>query len=384
MIEEDAPITPRFDPKPVENFLSPQDDSPSMLTLPRSGKIDMKRVLFQSLEVVALYETFEQSGFKMLEEIGSGAFGSVWKAKRGNNEFALKKFNIGRQQGKDGFARELAAQFFIEKHNKDFCEIAAVCGTSAFIVKNASNNHAYIVYPFVIAGDLGLYIEKSASENSKENLPKPNQFVEQFLQSMQLAKNFLQNIVALHEKKIAHRDIKPENVLVLRKKKLETIFIDFGSACFFDPSEKFQKESMLFLDDVEKKIGKFDRDFFCLPIDTTLLYVDPKLAEKTETDRSKDLDYGKQADIFAAAIVLFELFLQKRAFTLLKSKNPLDMIQWQPDTKLLLKNHFSNEKIDKAYGRIEILIDNMLSKNDSIDVYAAQLSNIEKMFLQNK
>ena len=383
-MQEDSPAspkTPRFDPQPVDHAVSANHFSPSMLTLPLMGKRDMRKVLFQSLDTVPLYDNFDDSGFEMLEEVGSGAFGSVWKAKRGK-EYAIKKFNIGRQVGKDGFARELAAQFFIEKHNQDFCQVAAVCGTSAFIVKNQSQNYAFIVYPFVIAGDLGLYIEKN--NNEKENFQTPDQISDHFMQNMQLAKSFLQNIVALHKQNIAHRDIKPENVLLLKKKKLETIFIDFGSACFLDLSQKFQTQSKLFLDDVEKKIGKFNRNFFCLPIDTTLLYIDPELASYDEKDLIKDFDHGKKADIFAASVVLFEIFLQKRAFTLLNSKNPIKMIEWQPDSKLLLKGQFSNEEIRKAYGRIAILIENMLSKNDSIDVYAAQLANIEKMFMNSK
>jgi hypothetical protein len=104
-------------------------------------------------------------------------------------------------------------------------------------------------------------------------------------------------------------------------------------------------------------------------------------------DPKEDFRLGKQADVFAAAVVLFEMFLEKRAITLLKSKNPLALIEWRPDTALLLRekapSSAENSPLRKAYSRLAMLLDSMLANDDSIDVYAEQLTNIGELLLKS-
>jgi len=376
-VESDAPETPKT---PVLK-LNQQLKSPSMLSPA------VKKTLFptvQSLESLPVYEVFEDSGFELIEEIGSGAFGSVWRAMKGK-EFAIKKFNIKKQEARNGFARELAAQVFIESDSKDFCEDSAVCGTTAFIVENQNQNSAFIVYPFVVAIDLATLIEeRSKRPQGKENLTQERKKdILNLLSLIALGVDFLRNIAKMHENNIAHRDIKPENILVNKAKKEHSVFIDFGSACFLSNSDAFNLKLTQLFDRIEKQIGNIDRQLSCIPIDTTLLYIDPELAEMDEVnDKEKDLQLGKEADLFAAAIVLFELFLERRATSIIKSKNPITLLHWRPDTKILLEKAGQNKSLIKTYMRLSMLINNMLNKTESADVFAEQLNAIGSLLRQ--
>lgn len=360
-------------------FASP----PSMLT-PVINKAEQEKSSSGSgnFDSLPVYSSFAESGYDLVEQIGRGAFGTVWRAKKKLIEYAVKTFNTKRQEGRNGFARELAAQLFIDKNitTVDFCTRAAVCGVKAFIVQNPNQEVGAIVYPLVIAGDLGDLIENlHRKTNSKENLANRQQNSLGLTETIELGVDFLRNIGIMHRNNIAHRDIKPENVLVRAGKK-NSVFIDFGSACFLSNAKGFDQELEKTLNKVEKQIGKIDRDISCIPIDTTLLYADPDLVESEPiNDRTKDLEMGKCADVFAAAIVLFELYVEQRATEFITSKNPLDLIMWQPNTKLVAQMSSKDPVKQKTYQRIATLLDSMLEKKNSIDAYADQLENIGKL-----
>lgn len=343
--------------------------SPSMLTpVKRPLK---RRLAISNFDDLPIFESYSDAQYELVEQVGSGSFGTVWRAKHGNEEFAVKTFTIKRQEGKDAFARELAAQLFIEKtfNKTQLCSSAAVCGISAFIIENANQKVAEIVYPFVVAGDLGDLIENQEPQG-KENSGN-------LALRINLGVDFLHNIATMHKYGIAHRDIKPENVLVHKGKRDRSTFIDFGSACFVSESNEFEQELKTMLDKLERQIGKINRDFSCIPIDTTLIYADPEAVMMDSIpDKQDDIRQGKKADIFAASVVLFELFLGKRVTEFIKTRNPLEQIKWKPNPTLLTEFPTKSVAEKITYRRLAMLIESMMKKEDSIDVYAEQLANI--------
>lgn len=152
-------------------------------------------------------------GIELLEPIGSGASGTVWKGLqlRENRRVAVKLIDIGHLDTRSPFDGEL-----LERLRKE----AAIIGQL---------NHPNI--PDVYLSDeadgvLWIVQEFIPGTSVQQLLDQGHQFT--FGEVRSLMNDLLCGLQYVHDKRIAHRDVKPSNLM--RRPDGGFILIDFGTA----------------------------------------------------------------------------------------------------------------------------------------------------------
>jgi NIMA (never in mitosis gene a)-related kinase len=140
--------------------------------------------------------------FEFLKELGKGAFGTVFTAKRkaDNNIYAIKRVNISKMSTKD---RENALN--------EIRVLASICHPNIVDYKEAfydeESSTLNIVMEYVDEGDLGNKIKNF--KNLKTFIPE-NEIWSILIQ-------IVAGLKALHDKKIMHRDLKSANIFMSKK-----------------------------------------------------------------------------------------------------------------------------------------------------------------------
>lgn len=146
-------------------------------------------------------------GYVLLNKVGSGGFGDVWKAEKRTaldvNYFALKFFRPKDDQiNFDNIRKELA----VWKQLKGLGNIISVFELDRF------EDYVYVVSDFADGGSL-------------ENWLKENRQAASEAEAVEITLQILKGLENLHEKGFVHRDLKPDNILIMNGK---LCLADFG------------------------------------------------------------------------------------------------------------------------------------------------------------
>lgn len=193
-----------------------------------------------------------RNDFDIVEEIGSGAFGKVYKARKRliKTYSAVKEILLYPTFSSVDPLKEAEALAILEHEN----------------VVRYFNTWCEVGFP------KRLYIEMQfcSGGNLKQRL-KNNDLQQQYEKSANIWNQIMKGVVYIHQQSIIHRDLKPANI-VFENSETDKIRIgDFGIA-----------------------VGKGEREIF-----GTKLYMPLKFIQKQ--------GYYHKVDIFASGLILFEL-----------------------------------------------------------------------------
>ena len=160
--------------------------------------------------------------YKLGSELGKGAFGSVYRAKREGmeSECALKLINKRALRKKPNLADLMVSELSIMKElsHPSIMEVREIIHDS---------ENVYISTEIAEGGELHSRLHKKFDEKD----------------AVVILRQLLRAINYLHKQNIIHRDIKPENILMVSKDKgnLDIKLTDFGFACKYDPKKGLDK-----------------------------------------------------------------------------------------------------------------------------------------------
>ncbi len=147
-------------------------------------------------------------GYELLESIGKGAMGSVYRAKHlASGRFAAVKILSTEMSSR----ADLVARF--ERESAALSSLRHPNVVAIYDLGSASRVHYFCME----------YIEGTTLRRYLKNGPV------QLAQAIQFARQILKGLGAAHERGIIHRDLKPENVLV-DKGEDRLVLVDFGLA----------------------------------------------------------------------------------------------------------------------------------------------------------
>jgi len=215
------------------------------------------------------------SHYKVLEKIGQGGMGEVYRAEDTN------------------LSREVAIKVLPEQFTKDPQRLARFEREAKLL---ASLNHPNIaaIYGFEEAdGVRFLAMELVDGETLAEIVAKGPVPVEE---ALEICRQIAEGMEAAHEKGVIHRDLKPANVKVTPEGKVK--ILDFGLAKAF--------EDEVPVTDISQSPTLTEEMTRAGVILGTAAYMSPEQAKGKPVD--------KRADIFAFGAVLYELLTGKRAF----------------------------------------------------------------------
>ena len=151
--------------------------------------------------------TINSKEYKIIEIIGRGGFGIVYKLEKHNEYFAFKKISI--------------ANLLIEEVNK-FLEEAKILATF---------NNEYIVkyyYSFIEKDYFNILMEFAGNSNLKQfikNYRNKNQLIEEKI-IIDIITQICLGLKEIHQNNIIHRDLTPENIFINENNKIK--IGDFG------------------------------------------------------------------------------------------------------------------------------------------------------------
>jgi len=193
--------------------------------------------------------------YKIIEKIGSGSFGKVFKGLHLlSNQFraikVVKKAMLKYQDGDRTFLKEIEMLVGLDHIN---------------IIK---------VYEY-FEDEQNYYVIEELAEGGElyEQLYKLNCFSENLAAS--IMKQILSSIIYLHDNNIVHRDLKPENILLKTKNNQDDLsikIVDFGTANYCSDNQ-----------DLNQKVG-------------TAYYIAPEVIKKK---------YDKQCDVWSCGVILY-------------------------------------------------------------------------------
>ncbi|MFZ4082396.1 MAG: serine/threonine-protein kinase [Pirellula sp.] len=160
--------------------------------------------------------------YELIEPLGGGGMGVVWKAKTAHADFAVKFINpdlLGQDDLKNRFERERSAL-------SDCRNIPNVAAIIDFVVEPSLPNA--IVMQYVHGRDLSCHINDRLAAQSPENT-EPLFGCDAFLR---LATSICSSLAEVHRRGIVHRDIKPNNIMI-SSVDMVPYLTDFGIAQFF-------------------------------------------------------------------------------------------------------------------------------------------------------
>jgi len=215
------------------------------------------------------------SHYKVLEKIGQGGMGEVYRAEDTN------------------LSREVAIKVLPEQFTQDPQRLARFEREAKLL---ASLNHPNIaaIHSFEHADEVHfLVLELVPGETLAERVAKGPVPVEE---ALEVCRQIAEGVEAAHEKGVIHRDLKPANVKVTPEGKVK--ILDFGLAKAFEAEPP--------VTDISQSPTLTEEMTRAGVILGTAAYMSPEQAKGKPVD--------KRADIFAFGAVLYELLTGKRAF----------------------------------------------------------------------
>jgi serine/threonine protein kinase len=175
--------------------------------------MEVSKRLSLPLNLVKAMEVGHMSRYELQDMIGSGSYGSVYKAydKQTGKTVAIKEMNL---EEKQYVIEEYKILEHITKNGKDCLNL--VCYLEMF----EENNKLYLVMDYIDGGNLTkqIYMPRDTKQMMGYMIP------------------LLQALATLESYHVAHLDIKTENI-VIRKKDNKPILVDFGFACSVERNE---------------------------------------------------------------------------------------------------------------------------------------------------
>jgi serine/threonine protein kinase len=148
------------------------------------------------------------SEYTLIEKVGSGAFGDVWKAekrtKRDVNYFALKFF---RAKDDEVDLRKIQKEVDVWKKLRGLPHIISVFELDDF------EDFIFVVSDFADGGSLEAWLKANGGK------------AESHEHAVKITIEILIGLENLHEKGVVHRDLKPDNILIMNGKHC---LADFG------------------------------------------------------------------------------------------------------------------------------------------------------------
>ncbi|MBN2052675.1 protein kinase [Candidatus Woesearchaeota archaeon] len=216
------------------------------------------------------------SHYQILEKLGEGGMGVVWKAKD-------KKLS-----------REVAIKFLPDKYSKDLEWLNRFKREATTL---AAINHPNIITIYAIEEFEGydfITIEYVQGKSLAELIPQRGMPLEQFYQ---LAIPLAGAVEAAHKKNVIHGDLKPSNIMINNENILKVL--DFGLASF---QEKPEQEPV---SDKTKTLA-LDYSLDGISVLGTYQYMAPEHI----LGKPKSL----QTDVFALGLILYEMMTGKKPF----------------------------------------------------------------------
>jgi serine/threonine protein kinase len=134
--------------------------------------------------------------YVLLEKVGSGGFGDVWKAEKRTrvdvNHFALKFF---RPKDDNFDFDKISKEVSVWKQLRGLPHIISVIELDQF------DDYIYVVSDFADGGSLERWLNKNGKASSLD-------------EAVKITLEILTGLDRLHEKGFIHRDIKPDNILI--------------------------------------------------------------------------------------------------------------------------------------------------------------------------
>jgi serine/threonine protein kinase len=197
--------------------------------------------------------------YVVLEHIGEGSFGKVYKARRKNTGFTV-------------------AMKFINKHNKSEKDIKNL-RQEIGILRTLNHENIILMFDAFETEREFCVVTEYAQGELFDILQDDQRLPEKTVQ--QIAKQLVKALHYLHSNRIIHRDMKPQNVLIGSNGKIK--LCDFGFA-------RAMSTNTIVLTSIKG----------------TPLYMSPELV--------KEEPYDASSDLWSLGIILFELFVGQPPF----------------------------------------------------------------------
>ncbi len=207
------------------------------------------------------------NNYKILDTIGKGGFGIVYKAEKDNKIIALKviKTRLNNKKFKKYILNEVD---ILEKISKPNCNMYLSCYYDHSY--NQDETSVFIEMEYIKGITLEKYISslrKKGKKNKEDNEEKINRHL------LAITKDIINGINYLHDNNILHNDIKHNNIMITPD--LVPTLIDYGSSCII-----------------------YDDDF-CKTEYRTLKYSAPEILHTRKRT--------KKSDIWSLGIMLYNL-----------------------------------------------------------------------------
>ena len=314
--------TNEYNRKNINSSISPDD--PVLSSMIASKEKELK---ISSEDLVGQYQGNPSKKYKVLDILGSGSFGKVFKALNTltKNLVAIKK----------------TKKYINKNKNKDYDEPAYINVKNEIeLLKKLSHPNIVKIYEFYDIREFYFIINEYCKYG---DLSKFYKFHFSEKQICIILYQILSGVLYLHENNIIHRDMKLENIMVDHiEKDLSTSepyffikIIDFGSSKIYS---KEQQENLI--------IG-------------TSYYIAPEVINKK---------YNEKCDIWSVGVILYMLIAKKPPFN---GKNNEDIFEKitnedynKHSTNLL---EFSEEARDLIGKLLEKNIDKRLSAKEALN-----------------
>ncbi len=271
--------------------------------------------------------------YTLMEKLGSGVYGTVYKAKRkigpSTDPIALKVIKIPKRKK---YLVELTKSEVekLKSLSSPECNPFVICYYDSFYDEDGEN---FLIEMELIEGqDMDKYVKKLRETKTKPEL---------YYYLLLIAKDILKGLKYTHNKRIIHNDIKPPNIRIDTNNVPR--IIDYGLACNMAPHRSF-----------------------CLYNGGTPFYMAPEsLSDKIKFPAS---------DLWALGILLYKSATKKYPFVI---PNRTNLRQF----KDIIKNN-ELTKLDTSNDQLNELVNKLLIKDYSdrltVDQALEMLSSINK------
>lgn len=276
------------------------------------------------------------NGYKFIDFLGEGGFGSVYKVEKEGQNFAIKIFreayvlNEFRKGEDNRITREIAV---MQKVHHPFL----VKYVEHFFEEVLNVSQIFLVMEYITGETLRKKIEKSTVMNAESI----------FLQ-------ILEGLRALHNENIIHRDLKPENIIFQTNGEIK--ILDYGLAKLIDFTSITSTGNIL----------------------GTFAYMSPE-----QITDSKHIDF--RSDLYSAGIIFYEMLTGHLPYNAILLPELIDKIKNEKPTpprrwnRSISNNHENiilkllEKELYKRYSNIdEILLE--LSSNNELQQAIVDLS----------